>query len=88
MFIKLTIVSPESSSSKRGENGGINLRIVFGLFLDDEAICLHEVDAQDGGEVLTVDNVLHLADQDTTGLLINDFILKQNLSQNQSCVFT
>ena len=75
MFIKLTIVSPESCSSKRGENGGINLRIVFGLFLDDEAICLHEVDAQDGGEVLAVDDVLHLADDDSSSLLVENFIL-------------
>ena len=81
------LVLPESSSSEGGENGCIDLRIVFGLLLDDEAVRLHEVDAEDGGEVLAVDDVLHLADQDAAGLLVNDFILKQNLSKNPLSVF-
>ena len=64
--------------------------VVSRLLLHDEAVALHVVDAEHGGKVLAVHNILHLRGHESPRLLVDDLILeidKKKGGDNQRKVY-
>ena len=69
------MAEPERRGGKRVEDGRVDVGVVLGGFGHDEVVSPHEVDAQDAGQELAVDDVLHDGGDQPAGLLIEDFVV-------------